>query len=193
MKLKRLLIPVLAIIISGQLTAQKYTSTEMEKVTKTFNGIEFSSEKTLLENLADAGDFTIFHSFLETQGEEIFTENFMGTVFVVVDEGFQKETEEGKETLIDVSDPVTQKEILHFLTVPGRIDAYSLKKAVEKGGGMVYYRTVSGEKLRVRLSGSDIVLADNSGNTATIIASDLYHKHGFFHIVNGLISPDSMK
>jgi uncharacterized surface protein with fasciclin (FAS1) repeats len=181
---------VLALTVSGQLSAQKYKTTETAKVTKTYNGIEFSSERTLLENLSEADGFSIYAAILKNHAEQLFTEDFMGTVFVVVDEGFQNDSENGEETVIDVSDPITQKEILHFLTVPGRIDAYSLKKAVDKGGGTAYYRTVSGEKLRIRLSGSELVLADNNGNTATILASDLYHKHGFFHIVNGVISPD---
>jgi uncharacterized surface protein with fasciclin (FAS1) repeats len=177
-------------MFSGQLSAQKYKNTNMPKVTKTYNSIEFSSERTLLENLSDANGFSSFAELLKNHSDQLFSEDFMGTIFVVVDEGFQNDPEKGEETVIDMTDPIIQKEILQFLTVPGRIDANSLKKAVEKGGGTAYFRTVSGEKLRVRLSGSEIILADNNGKTATILASDLYHKHGIFHIVNGLISPD---
>jgi uncharacterized surface protein with fasciclin (FAS1) repeats len=77
--------------------------------------------------------------------------------------------------------------------VPGRIDAHSLMKAIEKGGGTARFSTVSDELLMIRNGKNGMELYDTEGNTATIVATDFYHKNGFFHIVEGLVLPSSIE
>ena len=175
----------LAVVItfsSCSIFAQKYTSTEKVIVVKDYNGSSFSSEKTLLENLTDVEGFEVFTGLLTNQGTAIFTDEAMVTVFVIQDEAFQSDTDESEA-------PIVSQNLLSYLVVPGRLDHHGIKKAIEKGGGSASFATLSGEKLIAKFDKGIIKLFDQSGNSAAIVASDFYHQHGFFHIVNALIQP----
>lgn len=169
-------------IAGGSVVAQKYTSVEAVNVVKEYDGVSFSSEKTLQENLTDIDNFEIFSGILADQGETLFSEGAMLTVFVLEDGSFPTESEEEETQIIP-------QNTLRYLIVPGRLDLHGIKKAVEKGGGSASLATLSGENLIVRMNEGIVSLFDSNGNSAAIVGSDFYHKHGFFHIVNGLILP----
>lgn len=184
----RITLLIAAILVGNVLHAQKYLSTENEKIVKEYRGVSFSSEVTLFENLNESGMFSKFAELLEAHGTATFSDGFMGTVFVIPDSTFERVAEEN-ETL-DLNDPVRMKELLHFMIVPGRVDNYSIRKAIDKSGGVAYFKTVSGEKLRIKLLGDKMVIIDSNGNTAEIIATNFYHSNGFFHIADGIVFPD---
>jgi uncharacterized surface protein with fasciclin (FAS1) repeats len=191
MKVRSLIFLAVTLMISSQITAQKYKSTASTKVLKTYQGIEFSSEKTLLENLTEADGFSIYAEILENHAAELFTENFMGTVFVVTDAGFVSNKEENES--FDFSETTYQKFQLQYFTVPGRLDAYSIKKAIQKGGGSARFSTIEGIDLEIRMSGDILYLYSSEEMKAKIIATDFYHKNGFFHIVDGPLIPEISK
>lgn len=162
--------------------AQKYTSTDQVNIVKEYNGIKFSSERTLLENLNESADFETFSSMIEAHGTAIFTNGFMATVFVIEDSSFPDDSEE-ELTSED------QNRILRFHIVPGRLDKHAISKAIEKNGGTASFATLSGEKLKAKVENGILKLIDQQGNTATIVATNFYHQHGFFHVINGLLQP----
>lgn len=192
MRSKLLLSVLLTLFVTAGLFAQKYTNTEMSEVTKTYQGNEFSSNKTLLENLQEANGFSYFSEILENYSDEIFTDNFMGTVFVISDAGLEKAKEE--KDSFDYHDPAYQKFQLQFFIIPGRLDAHAINKAVEKGGGSARFKTVSGTGILIRKSGDELYLYGTDDERSKIIATDFFHRHGFFHIVEGpLVPPISEK
>jgi uncharacterized surface protein with fasciclin (FAS1) repeats len=83
--------------------------------------------------------------------------------------------------------------MVKHLVVPGRLDSYSLKAAVEKQGGLAHLTTLQGDKLDIKEKDHQLILMDSEGNTAAVVAADFYHKNGFFHIVDGLVFPPSKK
>ena len=175
------------LFLTGSIQAQKYSATTNEKVVTTYNNLQFTSEKTLLENLSQGESFSRFASLLENQGESIFSEDFMGTVFVMTDSGFSIDKDGDGEQDVLLAD--AEKNLLKFLIVPGRLDAHGIRKAIENGNGKASLATLNGEKLGVRMAGDRIFLLDSQGNTAEIVATDFYHKHGFFHIISSVIMP----
>lgn len=168
--------------------AQKYTNTDMSVVKRSYNGIEFSSEKSLLENLSEAPGYTTYREFLEKHNDALMPEGFMGTVFVLPDSAFNFDPEDDEAP--DLSNPGFQKEFLQFLIVPGRIDEHGLKKAAAKKGGTAYLSTLSGKTLIVRLDGSDILIGNTKGEMARVVGPDLYHKQGFLHIADAFVRPE---
>lgn len=167
--------------------SQKYSSTTHESIKTSYKGNDFTSDKTLLENLSEIEEFSVFSEMIESYGEAIFTEDFMGTVFVIVDSGFEQEVEGNDENEVIPAD--VRKKILTFLIVPGRLDAHGIRKAIENGGGTAYFATLNGEKLGAKASGERLFLFDLNNNTSEILAADLYHRHGFFHIISGVLAP----
>jgi uncharacterized surface protein with fasciclin (FAS1) repeats len=188
MKLKNIVVLVLLVCSTSPLIAQKYKTTDTSVVKRTYNGVEFSSDKTLFENLSEAPGFTVYRGMLETHSEAVLPEGFMGTVFVMPDSALS--TDEDDPEAPNLSDPSLQKKILQYLIVPGRVDAHALRKAASKGGGSARLSTLSGATLQVKLVGEQLVLLDNQGNSAQLIATDLYHKEGFFHIADALLLPE---
>ncbi|MCW5519588.1 fasciclin domain-containing protein [Aureitalea sp. L0-47] len=188
MRLRNLLALALIVCTTSSLIAQKYKTTDSSVVKRTYNGIEFSSDKSLFENLSEAPGFTVYSSMLETHSEAVLQEGFMGTVFVMPDTAFDTDSEDPEAP--NLSDPSLQKKILQFLIVPGRVDAHALKKAASKGGGIARLSTVSGSTLQVKLQGDQIVLLDSKGNSSQLIATDLYHREGFFHIADAILLPE---
>ncbi len=175
-------------IFCTSLMAQKYGSSEGVVVVKEWNGISFSSEMSLAENVSLAPNFEKLSAILKEVEDKIVTEDFMGTVFISVDTSYNSLTEEELEALF--ADSAALERFFKYYVVPGRLDAYSLKKAIEKNGGVAKLKTLHGENLSIKIENGQLSLFDMQNNTARIIASDFYHKNGLFHIVEGLVFPN---
>jgi uncharacterized surface protein with fasciclin (FAS1) repeats len=186
MKLKTILFAVCVVVISSTLQAQKYLNTDDVIVTRDYMGVAVSSEKTLVENLEAIPSYStsaqIFGKF-----ENLLEEHEMVTVFAPLNDAFNSMSEEDLEAFM--ADTSRLKTVMSYSVVPGRLDLHAIKKAIGQGGGTAYFATLSGEKLGAKLVGEKVVLFDSENNTATLMASDFYHKDGFLHMVNGLLLP----
>ena len=80
--------------------------------------------------------------------------------------------------------------LMGYLVVPGKYDSQSLLKAIGEGGGQVKLRTVEGGVILARMNGpTNIILVDESGNTADIAIYDIYDKNGVMHVVDRMLEP----
>ena len=188
MKLKNTILLLLITTLSPVVVAQKYLDTDSSVVKRSYNGVEFSSAKSLLENLSEAPGFTTYRGMLEAHAEELLKEGFMGTVFIMPDSAFNTDPEDPEAP--NLSDSSLQKKILEYLIVPGRVDAHALKKAASRAGGAAKLSTLSGETLTVQVKGEELLLVDSKGNSSRLIATDLYHSQGFFHIADAILLPE---
>ncbi|PKA84581.1 putative surface protein with fasciclin (FAS1) repeats [Ulvibacter sp. MAR_2010_11] len=176
-----------SVIFSSSLCAQKYVSSDDVLVETEWNGVTFSSEKSLFENLALAPGFAETGLLLEDYEQDIFKEGTMFTVFVSVDSSYRALPEETYKALFSEGNALEQ--FFKFYIIPGRLDSYSLKKAIANNSGKAYLRTLNGENLGIKEVNGQLVLVDSQNNTATVTASNFYHSNGFFHIVEGLVFP----
>ncbi|MDX1463761.1 MAG: fasciclin domain-containing protein [Marinirhabdus sp.] len=182
MKIKLLL---LAVFVFGSMQAQKYTNTNSSVVTKEWKGFTFTSEKSLFLNIEDAEPFSMAAPLFE-QG--VIAEDAMLTAFVMVNNSFSTLDEEQEKALFGAA----SKPYVSYHLIPGRVDSHALETAVDNGDGTAYFSTVLGQRLGVKRNASgDLMLFDTNGNTAKLLATDFYHKNGFFHIIDGLILPSN--
>ena len=80
--------------------------------------------------------------------------------------------------------------LMGYLVVPGRYDSQALLKAIGEGAGQAKLRTVEGGVLLARMNGpTNIILVDESGNTADIAIYDIYDKNGVMHVVDRMLEP----
>lgn len=190
MKLKCTFFLLFIICFGSTVSAQKYLSTNNNEVSKVLGESTFTSSKTFYENLEEAPDFTILAKILKNdQLRKALEGQEMVTIFAIADEAFTKLSKKSRDSVLGNTRLVSS--IVKYLAVPGRLDSNSLKVAVEKNGGKAYLITVEGQRLGIKEEAGELILVDEENNTATIIASDFYHKNGFFHIVNGLVFPPS--
>ncbi|MGI9594393.1 MAG: fasciclin domain-containing protein [Patiriisocius sp.] len=184
MNFKHILCIVL-IGLSSASMAQKYKSTSNISITKDWQQITFTSDKTLQENIAQSSSFSIMAAILEDQliSNQLSSQE-MVTVFVANDSSFLALDETNRKALLSDNQRVSQ--LVKFHTIPGRVDKNAIEKAISISGGIAYFMTLDGEKLAVSKNKEALTISDSKGNTAVINETDFYHKNGFFHMVEGI-------
>lgn len=154
-------------------------------VTKDYNGTMFSSEKSLVDNLALSDSFSYTDSLYSKPNLASLTSKASYTVFVAPDSFFDDMKDEDRDAFLAMTNESEQKEVLGMFIVPGRIDKRSMKHEIEKRNGEpLYLKTLSGKNLGVKLVRKNLILFDGESQVK-IKESDFYHSKGFFHIVEG--------
>tara|TARA_R110000787_G_scaffold17180_1_gene54206 strand:- start:45121 stop:45699 length:579 start_codon:yes stop_codon:yes gene_type:complete len=169
--------------------AQKYTKTDNSEVTKIWNETTFYSSKSFAENIAEVPNFSMLKKSLElgSIAKEIEGEE-MVTIFAMTNNGYEK-LQGVKDSIFDITVAANRVAIIKYHVIPGRVDSHSIKKAVQRKGGVAYFSTLQGDTLGVKEENGQLYLVDSLGNTSMISATDFYHKNGFFHIVEGYVLP----
>jgi uncharacterized surface protein with fasciclin (FAS1) repeats len=189
MRFKNLLFIAFCFIITS-VSAQKYSSRSTSVAKTTWEGVSFSSEKTIQENINEAPKLSIIAN-VASEGElaTALAKEEMVTVFLPMDIAFTDLSKKERESLL--SNKSRLSNMVKFLTIPGRVDLNSLTTAIDKNGGTAYFTTLSGETIGTKMLNGQVVLFDSENNIAAIAASNFYHKNGFFHITNGLVYPSA--
>lgn len=182
---------LLFIIVCGNLvSAQKYLSKEMSEVSKEWNENTFTSTKSFADNVIKAPEFTILSKILKDSSlEEAIEKSEMVTIFAVSDKAFSKLEKKQKDSLL--GNKRLMVSMVKYLIVPGRIDKHGLETEAKNHNGRFNLATLNGQKLGVIEKEGKLYLVDSQGRRAAIIETDFYHKNGFFHIIDGLVFPDS--
>ena len=190
MNFKNTFLFIFIAVIGIQASAQKYLSMDNKEVSKEWKGSNFTSTKTFAENIEESPQFTILSSILKSDAlRQVLAKEEMITIFAITDTAFLELPERSRDSILGKTKLTSS--MVKYLTVPGRVDSYSLKAALKKNEGTIFLATLEGEKLGVREVDGVLQLIDSEKRMARIIASDFYHKNGFFHIVEGLIFPSS--
>ncbi|WP_432411255.1 fasciclin domain-containing protein [Rasiella sp. SM2506] len=176
---------LVCVLVAFTASAQKYTNTNTQITTKEWKGLTYSSEKSLFQNIENTTEFSKVAPLFKTG---VIADDAMLTAFVMVNNSFSNLDEAKEKSLFADS----WKPFITYHLIPGRVDSYSLVKAVANGKGTAYFNTILGQRLGVKEVAGKLVLFDGQGNTATIIAKDYVHKNGFFHIVDGLLLPSTV-
>lgn len=186
MLLKNISLVLLLILTVNFVSAQKYLSKEMPEITSQWNENTFNSTKSFAENIQDAPEFTTLGKILKNGflSEEI-EKNEMVTIFAFTNEAFDKLEKKERDSIM--GNPKLLVSMVKHLIVPGRIDRHGLVTEAKKHNGTFQLSTLSGENLMVNEKEGKLYLTDAEGRRADIIATDFYHKNGFFHIINGAI------
>ncbi len=189
--MKTIKIFLIAFVVLSGFTgvSQKYINKDNSTITKDWKGNSFSSSKTFSENIAESSDFTSLKKALNNK-ELLNTleKEEMITVFAITNNGFAT-YQQKQDSIFDVVNANKLTAIIKYHVIPGRVDSHSIKKAIQRKNGIVYFATLQGDKLGFKEENGQLYLIDNQGNTSLITATDFFHKNGFFHIVDGIVFP----
>lgn len=178
---------ILILALCSSVRAQKYTATTDTDISKEWNSNTFNSNKTFLENIEEAKEFQYLSAAYQNPDIIAAIDNEeMVTIFAMIDDSFDAFTDEERDALLSSSEI---NSIIKYHIVPGRVDSYSIIKAIEKNGGAAYFATIHGETLKITRIDNNITLVDTEGKVAVLVATDFHHKKGFFHIINGIVYP----
>jgi uncharacterized surface protein with fasciclin (FAS1) repeats len=92
-------------------------------------------------------------------------------------------------TLLKPENKAQLAKVLTYHVVSGSLDANAVIAAIKAGNGTASVTTVSGGKLSVKLSGGKVVITDENGGTATVVAADLKGSNGVVHVIDSVVLP----
>lgn len=162
-------------------------------ITKDYKGATFSSEKSLVDNLAGSDVLSYTQAILSNPNLAALTDAASYTIFLAPDKFFNAMDEEERDAFLASSNEYVQKEVFSTFIVPGRVDSRSLLHELKKRDGKpLYLKTLSGKNLGVKMVRKNLVLFDTD-HQVKIVEPDFYHSKGFLHITEGYFMPEIEK
>lgn len=111
------------------------------------------------------------------------------TVFAPTDTAFAKLPDGTVATLVKPENKGTLTGILTYHAVAGKVTAADLVALIKQHGGTATLTTVSGGKLKARLSGDKIVITDAKGGVTAVTTADVMTSNGVVHVTDGVFLP----
>lgn len=111
------------------------------------------------------------------------------TVFAPTDAAFAKLPAGTVDTLLKPENKGQLTQVLTYHVVPGKLLAAQLLQQIQAGGGTATLTTVEGSALSASIKDGKVVLTDEKGGTATVVATDLSGQNGVIHVTDGVSMP----
>ena len=152
--------------------------------------LSLSAQKTVVDIAVGSKDHTTLVAAV-TAADLVATLQGAGpfTVFAPVNEAFDNLPKGTVETLLKPENKAALAKILTYHVVAGYLDAAAVVKAIQDGKGKVTVQTVSGGSLTASLLDGKVILTDENGRTATVVATDLKAGNGIVHVINTVVLP----
>jgi uncharacterized surface protein with fasciclin (FAS1) repeats len=110
-------------------------------------------------------------------------------VFAPTNGAFAKLPAGTLETLLKPENKTSLTKVLTYHVVAGSFNAAAVVKAIKDGGGSVTLKTVSGGNLVASIKEGKVILTDEKGNSATVVAADLTAPNGVIHVIDAVVLP----
>ncbi|MCY7327417.1 MAG: fasciclin domain-containing protein [Saprospiraceae bacterium] len=145
--------------------------------------------KNIVENAVNSKAHTTLVAALKAAG---LVETLQGkgpfTVFAPVNDAFENLPDGTVETLLKPESKATLTKILTYHVVAGKYDFQAISMMLKKGVSTL--KTVSGGTLTFMMNGPrNIMVKDETGNTANITTYDVYQSNGIIHSIDAVLLP----
>jgi uncharacterized surface protein with fasciclin (FAS1) repeats len=168
---------------SGKADAMMQNDKMMADKTVMVGGAAMFPTKDIVSNVVNAPNLTTLVTAVKAAG---LVETLQGagpfTVFAPDNDAFAKLPAGTVETLVKPENKATLTGILTYHVVAGKYDVASLKDGQK-------LKTVQGEELTIKKSGTTVMIMDASGNTAKIVTPDVYQSNGVAHVIDTVLMP----
>lgn len=111
------------------------------------------------------------------------------TVFAPVNAAFDKLPAGTVANLLKPENKAALAKVLTYHVVAGNLDAATVIKAVKDGKGKAVVTTVAGNALTVTVKDGKVILTDENGGVATVVAADLKAGNGVIHVIDTVVLP----
>ncbi len=174
-------VAALALVASAGAIAQK---------NPTVGGAPMYATKNIVENAVNSKDHTTLVAAVKAAG---LVDTLSGpgpfTVFAPTNEAFAKLPAGTVDTLVKPENKDTLTSILTYHVVPGAITAQDIAKKAKANGGTATYKTVQGEDLTFKKSGSGWAIMDGKGDTGRITIANVRQSNGMIHVIDTVMMP----
>ena len=152
--------------------------------------ITVNAQKTLVDVAVGSKDHTTLVAAVKA-ADLVATLQSAGpfTVFAPVNAAFGKLPAGTVEYLLKPENKATLAKVLTYHVVAGSFNAAAVVKAITDGGGKVTLKTVSGGNLVASIKEGKVILTDERGGVATVVATDLAASNGLIHVLDAVVLP----
>ena len=111
------------------------------------------------------------------------------TVFAPTNEAFAALPAGTVQNLLKPANKAQLTKILTYHVVSGRLDTKALDAKIAAGNGEAKLKTVEGDWLTVKGSGTQLTVTDDKGNTAEVTIPNVYQSNGVIMVINKVLMP----
>ncbi len=154
-------------------------------------GMAMYPTKDIVDNAVNSADHTTLVAAVKA-ADLVATLKTKGpfTVFAPVNDAFENLPDGTVATLLKPENKAALTKVLTYHVVAGRLDADELMEMIKKGKGRANLKTVSGGTLVASMNGKrNIVIMDESGNTAHISTYDVKQSNGVIQVIDRVLLP----
>lgn len=149
-----------------------------------------SAQKTVVDIAVGSKDHSTLVAAVKAAGlVETLQSAGPFTVFAPTNAAFAKLPAGTVETLLKAENKATLAKILTYHVVAGNLDAAAVVAAIKAGNGKAVVKTVSGGSLTASLKEGKVILTDEKGGVATVVATDLKAGNGIVHVIDTVVLP----
>ena len=186
---------IFSLAIAALLTAAASTTVSAQAMmtpgTVMVGGQAMYPNKNIVANAVNSKDHTTLVAAVKAAG---LVETLQGkgpfTVFAPVNDAFENLPAGTVETLLKPENKAMLTKVLTYHVVAGNMTADKIMSAIKAGKGKATLKTVSGGTLVAMMNGShNVVLTDESGNTASISTYDVMQSNGVIHVIDKVLLP----
>ena len=153
-------------------------------------GAAMYPSKNIVENAMNSKDHTTLVVAVKAAG---LVETLEGTgpftVFAPTNEAFNKLPAGTVDNLLKPENKDQLTSILAYHVVAGKIDSKTLMDWIKKNNGTYTATTVQGGKLMFSMKGNNLMVMDESGNSAKVTIKDVYQSNGVIHVIDAVLMP----
>jgi len=146
--------------------------------------------KDIIDNAVNSKDHTTLVAAVKAAG---LVDTLKGpgpfTVFAPTNAAFAKLPAGTVDTLLKPENKAMLSGILTYHVVAGKVDAATLIKQIQAGGGTASLKTVQGGTLTAKTTGGKVMVTDEKGSTATVTIADVMQSNGVIHVVDTVLLP----
>jgi uncharacterized surface protein with fasciclin (FAS1) repeats len=156
----------------------------------TVGGAPMYANRSIVANAVNSADHTTLVAAVKAAGL-VDTLNGAGpfTVFAPTNTAFAALPAGTVDVLLKPENKAQLQGVLTYHVVSGRLTAADLMQRISAGNGSAMLTTVQGGMLTARMSGSNIVITDAAGGTATVTQADVLQSNGVIHVTNKVFLP----
>jgi uncharacterized surface protein with fasciclin (FAS1) repeats len=153
-------------------------------------GAEMYPTKNIIENAVNSKDHTTLVAAVKAAGlVETLQSAGPFTVFAPTNDAFAKLPAGTVDNLLKAENKATLSSVLTYHVVAGKFSSADVAKAIKAGNGKAELKTVQGGILTAMMSGKDVVLKDEKGNTSKITIMDVNQSNGVIHVIDTVVMP----
>ena len=153
-------------------------------------GASMLASKDIIDNAVNSKDHTTLVAAVKAAG---LVDTLKGpgpfTVFAPTNAAFGALPAGTVDGLLKPESKAALTKVLTYHVVAGKMDAASLVQAIKSGGGKAMLKTVSGGTLTAMVMGGNVMVTDESGNSAKVTIADVTQSNGVIHVVDKVLLP----